>query len=161
MIKEIYTTFKDKEERRGLSEERAKKKLEKEGWLVWRGELIGILRRGSDIYPNVLRKYQLFESLMEKHHPQLLEELQYLSAVHHGMPDYVAFREGQFKFVECKIGYEALRPGQKKTIARLINWGFTVEIHRLAEPQQKTRIAEIDHETHARVIKERQKKLRR
>ncbi|MFC1774870.1 DNA polymerase domain-containing protein [Nanoarchaeota archaeon] len=129
--------------RQGLSERLLKRRLEKQGWIVWRGGSIDVLRRG-DNYPNVIRKYKKLCSLLDKYFPDCLDYLQYLCSVHHGMPDFICFRNGEFKFVECKLGYESLSKRQKKCIPKLQSLGFNVEVHKLVEPCTKTRVASID-----------------
>lgn len=124
----------------GLSERFMRKRLERNGWAVWRGGLINILSQ-PDLYPNVQRKYLQLHLLLRNYHPDQVETLQYLCSVHHGMPDFICFRNGMFKFVECKLGNERLSARQKKCIARLQSMGFRVEVHRLS---RKYREAVVD-----------------
>src|SRR3989344_7853452 len=91
-----YTT------RRGLSEKYHKKLLEKHHWIVWRGSSIGNYRR-TLVYPNVYRKYRYLTDLLAEFYPEHLEHLFLLCAVHHGMPDFICYRNGEFKFIECKL----------------------------------------------------------
>jgi hypothetical protein len=139
----------------GLSELQVKAKLLKEGWEVWRGGNIGITRR-AELYPNVERKYRRLCELLEQDYPKQLELLQYLCHVHHGMPDYVCYRRGEWKFVECKLYHEQLSKRQKTCITKLQSLGFIVEVHKLIDHRTKTRKAEINLATGKKKIKEHQ-----
>jgi DNA polymerase-2 len=141
---------------KGLSEHLLKKRLEKSGWIVWRGGSIHILRQ-EEIFPNVLKKYSLLRKLMD---PVLFETLEYFSSTHHGMPDFLCFRNGMFKFVECKFRHEQLSDRQKKCIARLQNLGFTVEVHKLVDHQTKLRLAQVNIATNDKKVLEKQCALR-
>lgn len=152
-IKKVYRS------RRGLSERQLRKRLEKQSWTVWRGNLINIIR-DKGIYPNIKRKYSLLCTLLEKYHPGKLEYLQYLCEVHHGLPDFICFRNGVFKFVECKLGYESLSKQQKRCIPKLQALGFSVEVHKLVEQCTKTRLAIVNLSTGQKNIKERQMMLK-
>jgi DNA polymerase elongation subunit (family B) len=123
--------------RKGLSERLIKRRLEKQGWEVWRGGLLNILKE-QEIYPNVKRKYEKLMDLMEEYQKDKLPHMQYISTVHHGMPDFLCFRKGEFKFVECKLGHEQLSKRQKKTITKLQQLGFRVEVFKLSEACTKT-----------------------
>ncbi|MFH1399723.1 MAG: VRR-NUC domain-containing protein, partial [Candidatus Woesearchaeota archaeon] len=150
-IPKSYTT------RTGLSEKFLKRRLEKQGWKVWRGGSIHIIR-SNELYPHVQRSYQHLCTLINSYSPYL-EELQYLCEVHHGMPDFICFRNSHFKFVECKLGYEALSSKQKACFKKLTQLGFTVELHRLVEPCTKTRIALVNPLTGEKQVIEKQLKL--
>jgi hypothetical protein len=146
---------------RGLSELQLRQRLEKQGWTVWRGGAIGITRR-AELYPNVERKYTLLIELLAKDHAQHVELLQYLCAVHHGMPDFLCYRGkggGEWKFVECKYKHEQLSERQKTCIQKLTSLGFTVEVHKLVDHQTKTRNATVNLKTGAKNVKEQQLKL--
>jgi hypothetical protein len=143
-------------ERRGLAERELKTRLERQGWTVWRGDLVGILRRGEEIYPNVRKKYELLAQLLEKRHPGLQEEFEYLATVHHGLPDFLCHRLGEFKLVECKLGHERLSEAQRRCIAKLQRLGLPVEVHKLVEACTKVRAAEIDIMTGRKSVRERQ-----
>lgn len=138
------------EKERGRSEKEIKKKLEKDGWIVWRSSLLPIIFK-EDLFPNVRKKYASLHALLDKHHSNSTEELLYLCAVHHGLPDFICFRNG-FKFVECKRGYEPLRKGQKKCIARLQEMGFLVEVHILADYATKTTKAVLEDSGKKRIL---------
>jgi hypothetical protein len=146
-------------DRRGLAERELRRRLERQGWTVWRGELVGILRNRDDLYLNVRKKYELLERLLEQHRPGTLERLQYLAAVHHGMPDFLCFRRGEFEFVECKLCHEQLSRVQKACIPKLQALGFTVEIHKLVDDRTKVRAALFQLETSEKTVIERQLKL--
>jgi hypothetical protein len=141
--------------RRGLSEKLLKRRLEKNGWQVWRGGFIHASRK-TELYPNVERAYKNLAALLEKHKPGALELLQYLSVVHHGMPDYICFRNKEFKFVECKLAHEQLQESQKKCIPKLLQLGFSVEVHTLVDPCTKARGAVVDLETGEKIIHDTQ-----
>ena len=142
--------------RSGLSEKTLRHELERQGWTVWRGSLINILRR-DDLYPNVQRKYMKLHELLSKFHPDKTEELKYLCDVHHGIPDFIAFRNGQFKFVECKLEHEQLSKRQKTCIKRLRNMGFLVEVHKLVGHETKTRSADLYLELGQKIVTEKQR----
>lgn len=135
----------------GLSERQFRIRLEKAGWEVWRGGSIAILR-ADEVYPNVRRKYTRLSFLMEKYHPGLFERLEYFCSVHHGMPDFLCFRNDQFKFVECKFKYEQLSRKQKKCIQKLQDFGIPVEVHILVDHPTKTRVAEINLHTGEKIV---------
>ncbi len=139
VIHRYIPVSKDYEDKKGLSEKLIRKRLEKKGH-VWRAGLIGILK--DEIYPNVRRKYQLLKDLMDRHHPGLHEHLEYINKVHHGMPDFLFFGKS-FRFVECKLQYEQLSSVQKKTIKKLIELGFDVEVHKVVDKRTKTRKASV------------------
>ena len=71
---------------------------------MWKGALVCVLR--EDVYPDIRREYGRLMALLEK--LGCLEELQYLNDVHHGLPDFICRRSGEFKFIECKLQYEPL-----------------------------------------------------
>ncbi|MFH1850584.1 MAG: DNA polymerase domain-containing protein [archaeon] len=145
--------------RAGLSEKLIRQRLERQGWTVWRGGSLWILKQ-DEVYPNVRRKYEKLIQLMAKHKLDH-EYLQYLCHVHHGMPDYLCYRNRRFKFVECKLGHEQLGKGQKKCISKLQGMGFTVEVHKLVDPCTKTRAAEIDIANGTKSFVERQLAIKR
>jgi len=142
------------EERKGYSERIIKSRLEKQGWEVWRGGSIGIVRR-DDIYPNVRRRYYRLCELLEKEHPGTLEHLQYLCS-QAGMPDFICYRRKIWKFVEAKLGHEQLSPTQKRCIAKLQQLGFKVEVHKIAMPETKARVADVNLLMRTREVRERQ-----
>jgi len=158
-VRHIYIPFKPRDKRSGLSERLIKHRMEKQGWIVWRGGTIGIMR-GDKIYPNVLRKYTLLHQLLEKHKPGMHRILEYINDVHHGIPDFICYRYGVFKFVECKLGHEQLSHGQKECIRKLKTFGFLVEVHKLADPCTKTREADINLDTGEKDIIKKQTRLK-
>jgi predicted RNA binding protein YcfA (HicA-like mRNA interferase family) len=147
-VKVVYLEFKDDLPKPGLSEKLIKKRLLKQGWEVWRGGSINIVRQ-KDVYPNVRR--------LKKNGN--LEYLQYLCHVHHGMPDFICFKNNSFKFIECKLIYETLSNKQKKCIKKLKNMGFPVEIHRLVDKRTKARVAIVNHSNKEKRILERQETI--
>jgi len=148
------------ENRRGLSEKVIRRRMERQRWIVWRGGIIGV-QKELEIYPNVKRKYQLLAELMEEHKPGLLETLEYLAKVHHGMPDFLCFRKGEWKFIECKLGHEQLSNRQKHCIRKLQELGFHVEVHKLAEDCTKTRRMELNLDTGEKIMLEKQMKIKK
>ena len=148
--------------RQGLAELQLRKRLEKQGWQVWRGGFVHAI--AADIYPAVKRKYvQLAELIVELYGDKALDLLCYLCTVHHGMPDLVCYNPAlkQFKFVECKLGHEGLSDRQVVTIKRLQEEGFKVEVHKLVEECTKTRKAEVNLITKEKKILEKEMKLTR
>ncbi len=144
--------------RNSLSETLTKKHLEKHGWKVWRGGSFNA-HKEEDAYPNVKRAYEQLNCLMEKHHPLHAETLRYFCHVHHGMPDFVAYKDGKFKFVECKLIYESLSGRQKQCITKLSKMGFAVEIYRIVD-KSGSRKAAIDLSTGKKKTLEEQAKLK-
>ncbi len=140
--------------RKGLSEKLLRRRLERQGWVVWRGGLVGIGERSE--YPTVKRKYEVLRKLLHQYMPGTHEKLTYLCLVHHGMPDFICYRYG-FKFVEAKLENESLRPNQRVCIAKLCSLGFKVEIHRLVN--SSTREAILDLVTMKRKVREKQMRL--
>lgn len=159
-VKHIYVSMQKRHEsHNGLSEKLLAKRLERQGWNIWKGGLIGILRN-QEHYPNVERKYRRLYALLHKHHPGTLEHLQYIAAVHHGMPDFLCYRNGQFKFVECKFGHEQLSRVQKRCVARLQEMGFAVEVHKLVRECTKTRAAAVYLPGNQKIILETQSAIK-
>lgn len=154
----VFVEIKSDGPRRGLSEKQLRKRLEDDGWMVWRGGLIGIWKRDR-LYPNVMKKYLLLQELLIKHYPTNIDHLEYLCAVHHGMPDLICYRNGVFKFVECKLGYEIISEHQKKCITILQKIGMNVEVHRVVEAPIMTRIATLNVMTGQKRVHERQMRL--
>lgn len=146
--------------KRGFSEKTVRKKLEKQGWTLWRGGFL-YATKTIDPYPNVLKKYTLLEELLNKHMPDTLEKLQYTSRVNHGMPDFLAFKNKQFKFVECKLQYEQLSWRQKICISKVQKLGFCVEIYRVVDARTKVRESVLDVETGEKKILVRQEVLKK
>jgi len=147
--------------RHGLAELQLRKRLEKQGWKVWRGGFVHAL--AADVYPAVKKKYtQLAELITELYGDRLLDFLCYMCMVHHGMPDLVCYSPSlqQFKFVECKLGHEQLSNRQVLTIKRLQDAGFTVEVHKLVEECTKTRKARVDLLTKDKQILEKELTLK-
>src|SRR3989338_6006490 len=140
-------------DKRGFSENFVKKSLERKGYLVFRPEFLHL--DFSDYYPNVKRKYVLLGNLLEKYHPGRYEELRYINHVHHGMPDFLCFKDGKFLFIECKLNHEPLLSGQRKTISRLFSMGFPVEIYRLVHPKVRARRMDEDVITKKRRVIEK------
>ncbi|MFW5746974.1 MAG: DNA polymerase domain-containing protein [Nanoarchaeota archaeon] len=145
--------------RSGLSERRLKARLQRMGWEVWRGGLFHVMRHGA-LFPNVEKKYHKLFDLMDHHHPGVRPKLEYLSAVHKGMPDFIAFRNGQFLFVECKLGHEQLSNRQRFCIKRLQELGFVVEVHKLVDECTKSCTAKIDLHTKEKRVEEKQMRLK-
>ncbi len=147
--------------RHGLAELQLRKRLEKQGWVVWRGGFVHAI--AADVYPAVKKKYlQLAELVVELYGDSALDLLCYLCTVHHGMPDLVCYNPTlqQFKFVECKFGHEQLSSRQVMTIKRLIDAGFNVEVHKLVEECTKTRKAKINLATKDKKVLEREATLK-
>ncbi len=145
-VKTVYVPIRNYpyKTRHGLSELQLRRRLEKQGWKVWRG---GFIHIAGASYPAVKKRYELLAGLVnELFGPEMLDTLSYLSSVHHGMPDFLCYHPTtkQFKFVECKLGHEQLSARQVLTIQRLAVLGFTTEVHKLVEPCTKTREASVD-----------------
>jgi len=137
----------------GLAERQLRKRLEKQGWTVWRGGNFNLLRQQNNAYPSVRKAYEkLFQKIVVSHGAPMLERLQYICSVHHGMPDFICWRRGQWKFVECKRGHEQLSARQKTCVRILQEMGFAIEVHKLVDPCTKTRDALVSFETGAKYV---------
>ena len=153
-LKEIYVPMKvNYSERKGLSEKIFKRKMEKEGWIVWKGALIGV----ESEYPNVIRKYKLLEKVLGDKY----EHIKYISHVHHGIPDVICYRKGEIKFIECKLINEQLSKSQKKCIALLQKMNFKVEVHRLMKISQRFKQVRKDMLTNKKIIVEQQVRIKK
>jgi len=148
--------------RAGLSEVQLRKRLEKQGWKVWRGGFFHRLH--DDLYPVVRRKYIVLVQLIKRLYGlEKLEFLCYMDRVHHGMPDFACYNSTlkEFKFVECKLGHEQLSKRQKLTIGKLQEKGFKVEIHKLVDFCTKTRKARVSLNSREKHILEKDLTLKR
>ncbi|MEK6849867.1 MAG: VRR-NUC domain-containing protein [Nanoarchaeota archaeon] len=146
--------------RRGLSELQLRRRLEKQGWQVWRG---GFLHAASGYFPSVKKKYDfLFGLLKELTNEDTVQRLCYLSSVHHGMPDFLCYNSAtkQFKFVECKLGHEALSQRQVVTISKLHDAGFVTEVHKLVDACTKTRRAVVNISLGTKQVMEKEMTLK-
>jgi hypothetical protein len=123
--------------RRGLSEKQIKKKLQDQGWIIWRGAYIPRKEDLEDRYPNVKKHYEKLIDWLEEDF-DYMDELRYLSQVHHGMPDFICYHPAlkQWKYVECKLENEQPSIRQLCTIARLESMGFIVELHKLSSSRR-------------------------
>ncbi|MBI4181633.1 MAG: VRR-NUC domain-containing protein [Candidatus Aenigmarchaeota archaeon] len=145
---------------RGLSERLIRERLEKQGWTVWRGGMLDIVRERG--IPRALReRYEQLCTLLDLHMPGTREQLQYFCAVQHGMPDFLCYRSGSFLWVECKLGHESLSERQKLCLLKLRWMGFRVEVHRLVYPQTRSRQLSLNLLTGRKDIRERQATLKR
>jgi hypothetical protein len=72
------------------------------------------------------------------------------------MPDFICYRSKEWKFVEAKLGHEQLSATQKRCIHRLQKLGFKVEVHKIAMPETKMRVADVNLQLRTRDVKERQ-----
>ncbi len=142
--------------RRGFSEHVIRRRLERRGWQVWRPDLLCAQHE----YLVVRRKYGRLVALLDRFHPGLHEELRYLCAVHHGLPDFLCFH-GSFLFVECKLGYEPLSWRQRQCFRKLLRLGFRVEVHVVAGQRQRSSLAELDLVSGEKIVVERQCSLAR
>ncbi|MEM4638168.1 MAG: VRR-NUC domain-containing protein [Candidatus Woesearchaeota archaeon] len=143
---------------KGLSEFYAKKILIKEGYVVWRPEYLNM--DFKEHYPVVKNKYDKLFLLLEKHHSGKIEELKYLNHVHHGMPDFIVFKNNKFKFIESKLENEQLSFKQKKCISKLLKMGFEVEVFRIISSNKRQKIIHEDLDTKKKIVKEKQTKLK-
>ncbi|MBI4151101.1 hypothetical protein HY492_03170 [Candidatus Woesearchaeota archaeon] len=146
IIKTVYVPMRNYpyKSRIGLSELQLRRRLQKQGWHVWRG---GFLHAYSDMYPHVRKHYELLSNLLkEMKGEDVLDRVCYLSSVHHGMPDFLCYHplSGEMKFVECKLGHEQLSMRQIVTIQKLHDLGFVTEVHKLVEPCTKVRTAAVN-----------------
>lgn len=133
--------------------------FERNGWTVWRGGFLHQLR-ATDIYPNVKQKYARLRILVEQERRDSWESLQLLCAVHHGMPDFVVYRRGVLKFVECKLGHEQLGEYQKRCLPRLKKMDFVVEVWKVVDECTKVRRAKVNILTKEKIICEKQERLK-
>lgn len=148
-----------KSKNKGFSESYVKKTLIKEGYTVWRPAYLHI--DFKEHYPVVFQKYNKLQLLMEKYHPGMIEELKYLNHVHHGMPDFIVFKNNAFKFIECKFENEQLSFKQKKCISKLLKMGFEVEVFRIISSNKRQKIVYEDLKNKKKIVKEKQTKLKK
>jgi hypothetical protein len=141
--------------RKGLAERVLRKRLERAGWRVWRGGYLHASRK-PELYPVVERAYKELTALLDTHYAAAREHLQYLCVVHHGMPDLICYRQGVFKFVECKLEHEQLLQSQKQCIPKLLALGLSVEVHKLVGTSTKVREALVNIESGEKRIADRQ-----
>ncbi|HIK01501.1 TPA: VRR-NUC domain-containing protein [archaeon] len=141
--------------KRGFAESNLRRRLEKQGWSVWKGLLIGAVRMQDD-YSTATEKYELLSKFLEKHSAELLEKLQYYCSVHFGFPDFICYKNGEWKFVECKLGYEPLSETQKKCIMELQVLGFNVEVHKLVSSHTGTRSAMVNLKGSGKIVTRKQ-----
>ncbi|HLP79515.1 MAG TPA: DNA polymerase domain-containing protein [Acidobacteriota bacterium] len=159
-FKEVYIPIPKKyEDYRGVSEQLIRKDLQKKGWLVWRGGLIHYAGQKHE-YPNVQKKYELLAQLLDKYHPDVRDHLSYICRVHHGMPDFICYKDGRFLFVECKLAYETIKTGQRICAQKLTDLGFEVQIHRIVHEPTKVRVAYVDTNMRRAQIVDRQLALK-
>jgi len=152
-----FLTLRKYQSQLGLAESLLKKKLERAGWVVWRSDALRVLKK-EEIYPNVQRKYELLQQLLPK---EKFEYLQYLTHIHHGMPDFFCYRYGRFKFVECKLNQESVKKNQLMCMAKVLAFGFPVEVHVLVTSPVRSRVGYLDLDTGKRHIIERQERLKK
>jgi len=158
-ILHTYIPFsKNYKQTRGLSERQIKKRLERDGWMVWRGGSVNLIGK-TDLYPNVERKYGILKALLAVHKPNSLDELAYLCTIHHGLPDFICYRN-TFKFVECKYKNEQLSKAQKVCFQKLRDLGFPVEVYKFVDHTTKMRRCLINILTGHKIIKEHQLRLK-
>lgn len=150
--------FNPRGSRRGMAERLVKAQLLRTGWEVWRGAGFNLIR-ASDVFPNVHRKYSRLKELVEIERPGSWDVLGLWSAVHHGMPDLIAYRRGTLKFVECKLGHEQLNDYQRKCLPKLQALGFRVEVHKIVDECTKTREAVINIKNGGKLVTKRQLRL--
>ena len=142
-IRTIYLPIKKSyRKHRGLAERIVRRDFMARGWEVWRGGMIGSTCM-PDAYPHVRKKYLRLLDLLDVHAPHTIDSLSYLSQVHHGMPDFICYKD-VFLFVECKFLYEPLSLSQERCIRTLLSLGFQVEIYRIAGIQTKILEAHLD-----------------
>jgi hypothetical protein len=141
--------------RTGLAEAVLRRRLVKQGWRVWRSDCL-LWGRKQEVYPNVQFAYEELAALLDKYVPDAREYLEYMHRVHHGLPDFICFRSGTFKFVECKLEHESLQLSQRKCIPKLQAFGFLVEVHKLVDYRTKARQALVDLRTGEKHIQETQ-----
>jgi hypothetical protein len=110
----------------------------------------------QDDYSTATGKYELLSKFLEKHSAELLEKLQYYCSVHFGFPDFICHKNGEWKFVECKLGYEPLSEKQKKCIMELQLLGFNVEVHKLVSSPAGTRSAMVNLEGSGKIVTRKQ-----
>lgn len=160
-IKFVYHPIKKEyKSNHGLSEKLIKKKLENDGWDVYRGGFLHCLRM-DDLYPNVKKKYSKLKEILPD---EKLEYLSFISRVHHGIPDYFCHRKVEqnveYKFIECKLGHEQLSSLQKKCIKILLFKGYVVEVHKTVFDCTKLRSAYVNLYTNEKRIIEQQMRLK-
>jgi len=87
-----------------------------------------------------------------------VDYVSYMDRVHHGMPDFVCYHPQlkEFKFVECKFGHEQLSKRQVLTLQKLMDRGFSIEVHKLVGPCTKNRKIRVDLYTKKKKVLEKE-----
>ena len=101
--------------------------------------------RIRNVYPNVLRKYSLVTD----------ERLMYYSYLC-GMPDFLCYKNGAWKLVECKLMHEQLSLRQRRCIRRLVQDGYTVEVWKITDSTVRAKRTVYNVVTGENIVKEKQ-----
>jgi hypothetical protein len=173
-VPHLYVPMKrKKDDMRGFSESELKKRLEQQGWTVWRGELVILTRylvhgkqksarrlirelahleeeasysqRTESVldYPSVRRKYEKLLELLTADYGEHLEHLQYICTVHHGIPDYLCYR--------CKDGKKEWKFVECKLIYEQLSERQKTCIEKLSAMGFRVEVHKlIDHRTKTR-----------
>ena len=76
----LYIPLKPSSPRVGLAERFLKRRLERQGWIVWRGGMIH-LSREEELYSNMKKKYDHLQQLLKIQVPEHIEQLQYFCRI--------------------------------------------------------------------------------
>ncbi|MFH1400275.1 MAG: VRR-NUC domain-containing protein [Nanoarchaeota archaeon] len=137
---------------RALAETLAKRWLQKEGFLVWRGSFLDVWGQGQDVsffeFPAQARHYtDLVRRLTIGVAAHQLHDLRRQCSSRHGTPDWLAFdpASASFQFFEVKFGSEPLRPNQVETIRFIQDVvGIPVTVLRFCPRTDRRRVSSID-----------------
>lgn len=131
VLKELQLRNFNYSSRHGLSERLAQNYLKKKGYEVWRGSSILGIAGSLNYYrfERVRFKRDRLENLLAKMLGTRLSKLR--EQLKKGIPDFLAYRNRKFIFVEVKLEGESLKPHQKECAALLESFGFEIMLVRI------------------------------
>lgn len=123
------------EETAGFSERAVRRHYERRGFEVWRARFLDEFFSAESPFVkyHYAKYFRALELLRAKLGPLRLVRLAKFCASHHGTPDFLVWHKaGLLRFVEAKLGHEALSPRQYRTCHYLLALGLEVELARVA-----------------------------
>jgi hypothetical protein len=155
-VVQIYVPLEEHTEyRKGLGERYLRKRLHKHGWRVWHTSCFSSARM-PELYPIIRSLYEELSGLLEKQRAGVTGTLEFLARAYHGMPEFICYRNGVFKFVACKFECEQLPRSQRYCMLKLLELGFVVEVHTLVDRNTKAVQGTLDMQTGERKVTEAQ-----
>jgi hypothetical protein len=155
-VVQIYVPLTEHTEyKSGLAERYLRKRLKQHGWRVWHTSCFASARH-PELYPLIRSLYEELCYLLEKQRPGIVSSLEFLARSYHGMPEFICYRSGVFKFITCKFEQEKVPRSQRYTMLKLLELGFIVEVHTLVDKNTKALQAYLDVQTGNRRVTEAQ-----